>query len=431
MATNVLPPTAPATDCNNASLKSQQAIHTRSNVSVSSIISGVRKTLGLESRSINSSKLSMKSAGSKSKLGSAVMLPSDGSEKDKQAALFDAAVASRFKVAEIPAAVPPQATTILHQTYESQGAVTQLQGFYAFLVKGLVEMDIPWTQLTRPNKSNQTIRTIKQVSEWFNDPTTMSSSDPSLRRFSFTTVATPIKFDLSLEIPLPQLLTDMKDADALQLGIYYHEQEDYAVALRYYSSAAGGPGCTSESSNPIAMYLLGVCLRHGWGCQEDKETSFAWLALAAAYCCLYPTSMVIHSTSLLEQLKASTSLLTYSRNPLNSSTRQTLSEVVRNVLPLPIYELGISLQNGWGISRSKPIATYLFRLAAYLGDADSAVQYGYCLMTGDGIIKDKMEAAKWFRHAERAGLKLVGETWMYKQKWGYIEGGVESSPTCF
>ncbi|TPX42749.1 hypothetical protein SeMB42_g05009 [Synchytrium endobioticum] len=122
------------------------------------------------------------------------------------------------------------------------------------------------------------------------------------------------------------------------------------------------PGARSASPstpNPIAMYLLGVCLRHG--CAQDRELAFAWLALSAARACAYPTSMAV-SSSVAQALTATPFGATSRRgsaapqadahgNPKRPSmsgpaqvwstaTRQSLHGILKAFVPLPIFELG-------------------------------------------------------------------------------------------
>ncbi len=40
-----------------------------------------------------------------------------------------------------------------------------------------------------------------------------------------------------------------------------------------------------------------------------------------------------------------------------------------------------------------------FHLAARLGDVDAQQELGYCYYNGKGIVKDRREAAKWYRAA--------------------------------
>ncbi|KAJ3038863.1 hypothetical protein HDV00_000269 [Rhizophlyctis rosea] len=48
------------------------------------------------------------------------------------------------------------------------------------------------------------------------------------------------------------------------------------------------------------------------------------------------------------------------------------------------------------------------------------VEWGYCLLNGWGIGKDKREAGKWFRRAcLEGGAEIIGESWIWKEKWGW------------
>ncbi|TPX52065.1 hypothetical protein SeMB42_g01654 [Synchytrium endobioticum] len=71
------------------------------------------------------------------------------------------------------------------------------------------------------------------------------------------------------------------------------------------------------------------------------------------------------------------------------------------------------------------MAACLFEIAAKLGDPDALAAYGDALGNGFGLRTDRMEAAKFFRAAAEGGVRLVGEGWIYKKKWGYQEDGIE------
>jgi hypothetical protein len=116
-------------------------------------------------------------------------------------------------------------------------------------------------------------------------------------------------------------------------------------------------------------------------------------------------------------------------------------QVAIAVLSMPLYELGVCFRHGWGCAKSLKAAGYYFSLASKLGDAQAMYELGYLyleeagLTASGGVISKgllgvlkslpkkevvalKMLAAQWLREAERGGVKVIGESWIYKEKWG-------------
>ena len=88
---------------------------------------------------------------------------------------------------------------------------------------------------------------------------------------------------------------------------------------------------------------------------------------------------------------------------------------------MAIYELGKCYLNGWGTAHDKPLALRCFEIAGNWGDADALVEAGYCYAEGVGCKKDMKKAAKMYRAAEAKGVSMVGNSWIYKEK--YMDDG--------
>ncbi|KAI9203591.1 uncharacterized protein BJ171DRAFT_425061 [Polychytrium aggregatum] len=257
--------------------------------------------------------------------------------------------------------------------------------------------------------------------------------------------------------------------DYLQLAIYYHEQAELDISIYYLELSI------QKDKNPLAFFLLGICLRHGWGREPSRHRGFQCLinsadlirrltygqkAKAESHASKpsisgvsaqlttpqmaspmtsnqsIPTNSHIgspmgsisafKSAASLSVFKSVASLMSVAtRRSINSTTsfHTTLPlppdiEVVKAILPLPLYEIGICLSHGWGTPVSKSAAAYYFRAAAAFGDRDAELEYGYCLLRGMGVPRDKLEAAKFLRLAEQKGCSLTGESWIHKPKWG-------------
>ncbi|KAI8803138.1 hypothetical protein BJ742DRAFT_743213 [Cladochytrium replicatum] len=57
-------------------------------------------------------------------------------------------------------------------------------------------------------------------------------------------------------------------------------------------------------------------------------------------------------------------------------------EAARAIVPLPMYEIGMSFRHGWGVPVCEDAAAYYLTLAAHLGDADACTELGYCNLHG-------------------------------------------------
>ncbi|KAJ3243755.1 ribosomal 40S subunit protein S1B [Chytriomyces hyalinus] len=106
------------------------------------------------------------------------------------------------------------------------------------------------------------------------------------------------------------------------------------------------------------------------------------------------------------------------------------------ILPLPLFEIAVCFHHGWGIPKSIPAAIYFYTAAAALGDPDAMYELGFLYLKkaqssrwggsrkgkkGGGRDPERMEAAKWLRAAHLAGRSVVGESWIFKAKWGGVK----------
>ncbi|KAI8143654.1 hypothetical protein BJV82DRAFT_611262 [Fennellomyces sp. T-0311] len=165
-------------------------------------------------------------------------------------------------------------------------------------------------------------------------------------------------------------------------GIRYHETGNLAKATECFRQAAG-------MDSPIAMFLYGIALRHGWGCNRNENTAFQYLQKAAEHAVL----------------------------DLNSLSTTVNTSASKGELIMAIYELGVSFRYGWGCRKNKETAVYFFKLAADLGDPDAQNDLGHCYYHGSGVKKDLYQAAKYYRMADKQGCGIMGNSWIYKPKY--------------
>ncbi|KAG5456536.1 MAG: hypothetical protein BJ554DRAFT_3698, partial [Olpidium bornovanus] len=125
----------------------------------------------------------------------------------------------------------------------------------------------------------------------------------------------------------------------------------------------------AEKGSPLGLFLFGISLRHGWGCDPDPPRAINYLRRAA-------------ETSALEldqQLKQSK----------DAPGQNTFAvSAARSELVLSIYELGISFANGLGVEKDTRVAAYYFEIAATLGDADAQNDVARMYEHGIGVKKD-------------------------------------------
>ncbi|OAD75782.1 hypothetical protein PHYBLDRAFT_158132 [Phycomyces blakesleeanus NRRL 1555(-)] len=165
-------------------------------------------------------------------------------------------------------------------------------------------------------------------------------------------------------------------------GIKFHEAGQFEKATELFRQAAA-------LDFPIAMFLYGVSLRHGWGCKKNEHLAFQYLQKAAEHAVL----------------------------DINSLSSTVNTSASKGELIMAIYELGVSFRHGWGCKKNKETAVYFFKIAADLGDADAQNDLGHCYYNGHGTKKDLYMAAKYYRMADKQGQGIMGNSWIHKAKY--------------
>ncbi|ODQ56516.1 hypothetical protein SAICODRAFT_51297, partial [Saitoella complicata NRRL Y-17804] len=135
--------------------------------------------------------------------------------------------------------------------------------------------------------------------------------------------------------------------------------------------------------------LYGLSLRHGWGVNEDRERAFDFLKAAA------------ENSAFIEEY----------------AKRAGMKSDGKSELSMAFFEMGVSYQRGWGTKKDLIKAKEYFELAAGLGDTDAMLETGKCYDLGIGTKKDRYISAQWYRAAEKKGVKVLGNTWIWKDKY--------------
>ncbi|KAJ5372791.1 Tetratricopeptide-like helical [Penicillium concentricum] len=186
--------------------------------------------------------------------------------------------------------------------------------------------------------------------------------------------------------------------DHVAKGIECHERGSLSESTYHLRVAA-------KQDHPTGMLLYALACRHGWGMRSNEKEGVRWLRKA------------VDSVGL--------EMLADPDAP-GASKAKELQKAYRAQFALSIYELGVSYLNGWGIEQDKSLALRCFEIAGQWGDVDAMAEAGFCYAEGVGCKKDMKKAARFYRQAESKGMSMVGNSWIYKDK--YNETDAPSHP---
>lgn len=185
--------------------------------------------------------------------------------------------------------------------------------------------------------------------------------------------------------------TEITAQQHCDMGIELHEKGELLKSTYHLRLAA-------RAGLPEAMFWYGLACRHGWGMRENKAEALQWLRRA------------VDSGQLEVAVDEDQSKQGLPTDLLKKKQHQAQYAVA-------IYELGKCYGNGWGAPTDKPLALRCYEIAGNWGDADALVEAGYCYAEGVGCKKDMKKAAKFYRAAEAKGVSMVGNSWIYKDKY--------------
>jgi len=132
--------------------------------------------------------------------------------------------------------------------------------------------------------------------------------------------------------------------------------------------------------------------RHAWGIAKDEEKAITYLSYAAS------NSAGIEDLALQAGMKK--------------------GGAAKGELTLAIFELANCFRNGWGCKKDPAAAKQYYETAANMGDTDAMNEVAWCYSEGFGCKKDRYQAAQYYRQAEMKGSKTLGNTWIWKDKYG-------------
>ncbi|OQD76034.1 hypothetical protein PENDEC_c005G02010 [Penicillium decumbens] len=177
--------------------------------------------------------------------------------------------------------------------------------------------------------------------------------------------------------------------DHVAKGIDLHEKGSLNESTYHLRVAA-------KQNHPVGMLLYALACRHGWGMRSNQQEGVRWLRKAVD----------LVGLEMLENPDAP-----------GASKAKELQKAYRSQFALSIYELGVSYLNGWGIEQDKSLALRCFEIAGQWGDVDAMAEAGFCYAEGVGCKKDMKKAARFYREAESNGMSMVGNSWIYKEKY--------------
>ncbi|CAG7915746.1 unnamed protein product [Penicillium olsonii] len=221
-----------------------------------------------------------------------------------------------------------------------------------------------------PRRSAESARQSTEKSE----PASSADSASTVRP---TTAVTPVK------------VSGLTADDHVAKGIECHERGSLSESTYHLRVAA-------KQDHPTGMLLYALACRHGWGMRSNEKEGVRWLRKA------------VDSVGL--------EMLANPDAP-GASKAKELQKAYRAQFALSIYELGVSYLNGWGIEQDKSLALRCFEIAGQWGDVDAMAEAGFCYAEGVGCKKDMKKAARFYRQAESKGMSMVGNSWIYKDKY--------------
>ncbi|KAF2186795.1 hypothetical protein K469DRAFT_570692 [Zopfia rhizophila CBS 207.26] len=174
-------------------------------------------------------------------------------------------------------------------------------------------------------------------------------------------------------------------------GIEFHEAGEFTKSTYHLRLAA-------RAGLPEGMFWYGLACRHGWGMRENKAEGMQWLRRAV-------DSGQLEVADDEDQTKQGKPTDVVKRNKHRAQ------------YAVAIYELGKCYMNGWGAVQDKSLALRCYEIAGNWGDADALAETGYYYAEGIGCRKDLKKAAKFYRAAEAKGISMVGNSWIYKDKY--------------
>lgn len=226
---------------------------------------------------------------------------------------------------------------------------------------------------------------------------------PTLRSQSHSPHLSPKQnnkgFDDNNQGVVNKLFKDMTLDEHVTTGIALHEQGNLRESSYHWQYAA-------FKGENTAMLLYGLALRHGWGMRKNPTEAIKWLRNAME--------------KSLGEMDINTSMYTPGSRVTQIPISETKSSSLKKAhIGLALYELGMSYLHSWGTEKDETMALKSFEMAGSLGDTDALCEAASLYMKNGpkGRKKDLQKAARLYRQAGELGANMVGESWIYKDKY--------------
>lgn len=181
-----------------------------------------------------------------------------------------------------------------------------------------------------------------------------------------------------------------KNVDAFQEAMRLRDEGDMFSATEKLIELA-------ELGNVPSQNMYALSLRHGWGCPRNDTLALAYHVTAAGLSIMLETSI--------------------------QREEKWFTTSTKDQLRLALFEIASSKRWGWGCAIDAKDAKAFYAAASNLDDVDAMQELAWCCLTGFGGKKDKFVAAQYLRLAEKSGSKVIGNTWIWKEKYDLKSSG--------
>lgn len=115
----------------------------------------------------------------------------------------------------------------------------------------------------------------------------------------------------------------------------------------------------------------------------------------------------------------------------SSSSAHEIAACEKQLISLPVLELGYCNFYGWGVPKNRERALYYFTPAALLGDKDAQYQLGFMYEKGLSVKRDFLKASKYYRMyvGEQKKTQEFDLSWIYEPKFASMP--IESETEAF
>lgn len=226
------------------------------------------------------------------------------------------------------------------------------------------------------------------------------------------------------------LLADLGPEERTKLSFQLRSTGKHREASYQLQIAASPP-----FNYPKAMYLYAMSLKLGNGVKQSDKSCLKWL-------CKCILSSIDLQDSLMDKISllSTNDLLVMVTNQIKNDTSEIdpiklndyysklspnqISKLVKSVksqsdhLPLAYQELGNFFLNGWSVDKDEFFAIKCLLVSASMGNFNSMIQLGEIWSTKTkNHKKDNYKASAWLRLSEIFGVKTIGNSWIYKEKY--------------